>query len=118
MPEYAFNAPATTVVRITADTVAQARDALADMQPMDSLVHANGARITELSIHEDESTLFAVDGEPVLGPEVTVLTGGYIEVDDRNGLRYRLRLPTAAEVAAQCEDSDQCTIQFTGYHHH
>lgn len=119
MPEYAFDAPATTVVRVTTDTVEDAVDALKDMQGMDTLRHPNGARITELSIHDDEVTLFEVDGESVKGgPTVTNLTNGFIEVGYPDGARVRLRLPTTAEVAAQCEDSDQCTFQFTGYHLH
>lgn len=66
MPEFAFDAPAGTVVRVTADTVENARAALKDMQVMMINVrHCNGALITELSIHDDDATLFQVDGEEV-----------------------------------------------------
>lgn len=119
MPEFAFDAPANTVVRVTTDTVEDAADALKDMQSMDALRHANGAQITELSIHHDEATLIEVDGVGVdNGPAITKLTGGYIEIAYPQGVRCRLRLPTAAEVDQACQDSDRCQIEFTGYHLH
>jgi hypothetical protein len=66
MPEFAFDVPAGTVVRVTADTVEDGHAALKDMQAVEINVrHRNGAVITELSIHDGDATLFQVDGEDV-----------------------------------------------------
>lgn len=49
---------------------------------------------------------------------IAILTDGWIEVNGPAGHRYRLRLPTTAEIDDQCQDSDQCQLDLTAYHQH
>lgn len=68
--------------------------------------------LTALGIHPAGRT------DTQTSPHITALPDRWIEVADPSGHRYRLRLPTADEITAHCQDSDQCRFDLTAHHQH
>lgn len=106
MHEFAFDAKLAAIVRVKAETYAQAKEALSAVLAVDlsdaamgGLSEARGITITEASITIDDTNgpqLFELDGEDIEEYGVELLEGG-MSVDD---FRYPNEAPTMASLAA------------------
>jgi hypothetical protein len=85
-------------------------------------VNDDGAVVVQVDVfeasqpHTSRRMSLALDG--ALDGALDDALDGWITVTDLSGDQYRLRLPTADDIAQHCEDSDRCQFDITAYHQH